>query len=151
MTSETRTPTILRRQEPWRICTPWCPLRRPPPAPHPSGRISTLWPICTTGWKKSERRGLTFPSNLLYFLVARQGAGKSGVISLPVPSLEASGPGRSEVGYEFRIERSRASRIPTCREARRSTPGFLFSDRDSQGSASRASWDAPPGAGEKAL
>src|SRR5713101_5512800 len=63
-----------------------------------------------------------------------------------VPHPEASGPGRSEVDYEYRIELSRASRKSADLDggsARRSTPGFLFFGPDRVGGSA--------GRGAKAL
>jgi len=93
-----------------------------------------------------EKARLTPPQNLLYSRIDRRLAANSGAIEPSVPHPEASGPGRSEVGYEYRIEISRASRESADLDgglARRSTPGFLFYSPDRFGGPARR--------GEKAL
>ena len=97
------------------------------------------------GHKNCEEPGLTWARKLLYSWIARGQAGKSGVINLSsrVPNRKLRDPrlGRSEVGYGYRIESSRASResAHSCGGlTRRSMPGFLFSAPIRSGGLRRA-------------
>src|SRR5712692_4675117 len=98
--------------------------------------------IYTVRHKGGEKARLTPPQNLLYSRIDRRLAGQTGDDWVGAPG----GLGRSEVGYEYRIEISRASRESADLDgglARRSTPGFLFYGPDRLGGPARR--------GEKAL